>query len=112
MKDQISNEEYFNQLKQEQMGTPIRDMMTGKLAGTTCATVMPGTTSSSITYTDSNFCWHRLPCGICRLTGMQCPKAGAYESPSYPYSPITWSNPLEGDSNKVTYAMNTCGETK
>jgi len=54
-----------------------------------------GATSSSITigdYPGGSFCWHRLPCGICRLTGMQCPKAGPYEVPSYPYSPITWTS--------------------
>lgn len=79
-----------------------------------------GAPSSNITignYPGGSFCWHRLPCGICRLTGMQCPKAGAYESPDYPYSPITWSSitwssTLEGKSNKVPYATNTCGEIK
>ena len=34
---------------------------------------------------DANFCWHRLPCGICKLTNLPCPKAQA-QQPT-----ITWT---------------------
>lgn len=29
----------------------------------------------------SNTCYHRLPCGICRITMMQCPKGGVEIKP-------------------------------
>lgn len=90
MKDQISNEDYLNQLKKEQEPY-IRDVMIGKrtVSDTACTTGELTGTGTSTNFTENNFCWHRLPCGMCRLTGMQCPKAGPYEVPSYPYSPIT-----------------------
>lgn len=40
-------------------------------------------TSASITYTD--YCSYRLPCGLCRLTNSQCPKAGTIVNPTYPW---------------------------
>lgn len=43
----------------------------------------PGFTPNDIP--DANFCWHRLPCGICKLTNLPCPKAQA-QQPT-----ITWT---------------------
>ena len=37
---------------------------------------------------DANFCWHRLPCGICRLTNTQCPKSTISQPFTQPY--VTW----------------------
>lgn len=112
MKDQISNEEYLNQLKQEQEPY-IRDVMMGKrtVSDTACTAGELTGTGTSTNFTTNNFCWHRLPCGMCRLTGMQCPKAGPYEGPSYPYSPITWTSTGVSVNPDVSTQPNVYGKT-
>lgn len=39
---------------------------------------------------DANYCWCRLPCGICSRTGQPCPKNGAT---GYPFTPGITSTP-------------------
>ena len=59
----------------------------------TTTTAVP---SSCTTY--GNYCWNRLPCGICTRTNQICPLGGnlnpyPYSSNPYPYSPIiTWTS--------------------
>ena len=33
-----------------------------------------GTVPTSQVYNDYNYCWHRLPCGRCKLTMDKCPE--------------------------------------
>ena len=64
------------------------------------------TSTSTTTY--GNYCWYRLPCGICTRTNSTCPLAGNNPMP-YPYYPIiTYTN---GDSTITTSTM-TVGSTK
>ena len=57
---------------------------------------------------DNNFCWHRLPCGICRLTNQQCPKLNN----SQPYGTLTNTlNNTTGDAPKPdleNYSISVC----
>lgn len=55
---------------------------------------------------DTNYCWHRLPCGICERTNQQCPKAGN----QFYYQGIQ-TNPCGGLSTTATTATGS-GETK
>ena len=31
--------------------------------------------ASNVYDQQTNYCWYRLPCGLCQRTGQQCPKA-------------------------------------
>lgn len=47
---------------------------------------------------DTNYCWHRLPCGRCKLTMDKCPEANG--------SGITWTSttwPDKADSNMTLF---------
>ena len=53
-------------------------------------------------YGEPNYCWHRLPCGICDRTNQQCPKAGN----QFYYHGIQ-TNPCGGLSTTATNSSET-----
>jgi len=65
---------------------------------------------TNIDFGDSNYCWHLLPCGICRLTNAPCPKYNGQSYPNQPFYPnqpyITWTtrtnDPLPDLNNHST----------
>ena len=48
------------------------------------------TNTANIAWQSSSSCPHKLPCGLCRLTMMNCPKSG------WTYTTTTWGG--TGDS--------------
>ena len=45
-------------------------------------------------YTHSNYCWYKLPCGICTRTNQMCP-IGASNTPI-----VTWTSTSTGEMKK------------
>ena len=56
------------------------------------------------------YCANRLPCGICRLTNMACPKCGITitTTPTFDFSKVTCTGePAKNmDKDSVTYSTN------
>lgn len=47
-----------------------------------------------------DYCYNRLPCGICRLTNSQCPKCIG--------TTVNWCNSSDDGTYSVTTATNKC----
>ena len=58
----------------------------------------PGFTPSDVP--DPNFCWHRLPCGICKLTNQPCPKTCS-SSPTVTWNTIAPFKVFKDTASKV-----------
>lgn len=58
-----------------------------------------------------DYCANRLPCGICRLTNMACPKCGVTitTTPTFDFSKVTCTGAPSTNTVKdsVTYSTNT-----
>ena len=60
-------------------------------------------TNTTNTAWQSSSCPHKLPCGLCRLTMMNCPKSG------WTYTTTTWGG--IGDSGVTISTANCTGST-
>ena len=48
-------------------------------------------TGTPTSFSYSNYCGNRLPCGVCRLTNSICPIGNGCGQYPNPWEPITWT---------------------
>ena len=71
----------MNNIYTDNKTTFVRDTMTNPGTGMPGADkISTGDYEQQKTACDTHqYCWHRLPCGICKLTNSMCPFGGTYK---------------------------------